>query len=71
MGPPAVPLSSVAPQLLDGLILAWEQANREDWKRFDARLRREREAQARFEAKARTLFAIALILIFILAVVFR
>jgi hypothetical protein len=53
------------------LIDAWEQANREDWKRFDVLLRREREAQAKSGAKAWMFPAAAVVLAFILAMVFR
>ncbi len=54
-----------------GLILAWEQANREDWKRFDASRRQEREAQAQSVGKAWMFSAAVLVLVFILAAVFR
>ncbi len=54
-----------------GLILAWEQANREDWQRFDASQRQEREAQAKSAGKAWMFSASVLVMVFILAAVFR
>jgi hypothetical protein len=53
------------------LILAWEQASREDWIRFDAYRCKERKAQEKSEAKWTTFFIIAWFLIVLLAVVFR
>lgn len=54
------------------LIKAWEQANREDWVRFDAWLRKEREVEAKERAaaaaKARTFFFIVWVLVCIWAV---